>query len=87
MNTVYRSAQRETTVWDDTQRRLGNLPPLPEQSAPAAFAPACESALNAAALRCAPAAKLEALEDDVTGEDDRALEELRRDGAARCAVC
>lgn len=39
MHNVYRSAHRETTQWDDAQRKLGNLPPLPPEHKPEKFAP------------------------------------------------
>ena len=75
MHTVYRNAKRETTEWDDAQRRIGNLPPLPAEELPEAWAPKDEPrGVTADALRAAPAAALAAADGC---DDDRALEQLR----------
>ena len=77
MHTVYRNATRETTEWDDAQRRLGNLPALPPVEKPAAWSPAGGApVLDAAALSTAPRARLESAED--AADDDRVLEDYRR---------
>jgi hypothetical protein len=39
-STSYRKDPSETTEWDDIQRRLGNLPPLPDPKAEEAEEPA-----------------------------------------------
>jgi hypothetical protein len=90
MHTVYKNAHRETTEWDDAQRRLGNLPALPPLEKAAAWASGedalaggaseVQAALDARALRVAPRARLEAAEEGT--EDDRVLEEYRRAQAA-----
>lgn len=66
MHTVYRNAHRETTQWDDAQRKLGNLPPLPPEEKPEKYAPEREPTT---ADRVAEANTAEELEDlEVSGK-------------------
>ena len=79
--TVYKNHIPETTEWDDIQRKLGNLSPLPEQPKPAPFEPKAEVRKNATWLESKGEQELEELQDDTTVEDDRFLEDYR------CAKC
>mmetsp|Transcript_15795 Transcript_15795/g.34244 ORF Transcript_15795/g.34244 Transcript_15795/m.34244 type:complete len:254 (-) Transcript_15795:171-932(-) len=76
--TSYKNHVPETTEWDDIQRKLGNLPSLPEQPKPAPFEPKAEVSKNASWIESQSEQALEELEDDKAIEDDRFLEEYRR---------
>ena len=59
-HTVYRQrGPRETTVWEDSQRALGNLPPLPKEEAPDKGAPGDEPQRGAQRLADMPEQELE----------------------------
>ena len=59
-HTVYRQrGPRETTVWEDSQRALGNLPPLPKEEAPDKWAPGDEPQRGAQRLADMPEQELE----------------------------
>jgi len=79
-HTVYRQrGPRETTEWEDSQRALGNLPPLPKEEAPDKWAPGDEPQRGAQRLADMPEQELEALgSSDDELADDAALAELRR---------
>ena len=79
--TVYKNHTPETTEWDDIHRKLGNLPPLPEQPKQEPFEPTAEVRKNASWIASQDEQALEELEDDKAVEDDRFLEEYR------CAEC
>ena len=61
-HTVYKARERETTIWDDAQRRLGNLPPLPEVWKPEAFSPSEEPSAQERVRRAGTVGEAEALE-------------------------
>ena len=76
---MYRKDPKETTEWDDIQRKLGNLPPLPDPKVTDAIYDVPE--VDEAAAR---AEKLDALDadelsdvDDEEFMDDRFLEEYK----------
>jgi len=71
-----RRASRDTTEWEDAQRRLGNLAPLEDDAPAPPLLLARETVADAAAIRAAPVAALEQLDEETA--DDRALSELRR---------
>ena len=71
-----RRALRDTTEWEDAQRRLGNLAPLEDDAPAPPLVLARETVVDAAAIRAAPVAALEQLDEETA--DDRALSELRR---------
>jgi hypothetical protein len=76
--TVYRKDPRETTEWDDIQRKLGNLPPLPtEDKSKVEEAP--EISAEEARLARLEATGTEELDDIDDDEflDDRFLEEYK----------
>lgn len=77
---VYKDVEGTTTEWDDIQRRLGNLPPKPEPFKPPAWTPSSDE--NAQKDKTWIDDKTEEelleLEDDITLDDDRFLEEYRR---------
>lgn len=74
----YRKDPSETTEWDDIQRKLGNLPPLPEKAAPPPVDDAeidDESALRVV-LDSHTVEELAEVDDDEFA-DDRFFEEYR----------
>jgi thiol-disulfide isomerase/thioredoxin len=75
---TYVAPEGETTEWDDIQRKMGNLPPLPPRFVPDAYAPpeTTERDDPARVSSATSRRELEAMEDDF--EDDRFLEEYRR---------
>lgn len=85
-HTVYRGPEGETTEWDDIQRRIGNLPPLPDAFKPEPWAPGEEKGRGCVAAGSADAARelmnaktereLEEMDED-TLADDRFLEQYR----------
>ena len=78
--TTYRNAQPETTDWDDAQRKIGNLPPLPERAAPPPMAAARgeeEEVRYTAWMDRHSAVELEQIQDDDVVTDDRFMEEYR----------
>lgn len=82
--TVYKAARRETTEWDDWQRRLGNKPELEPEWEPDKFVPRPEIEADAAKPDATWLANVERTDEaegagDADGcADDRELEQLRR---------
>lgn len=62
MHTVYKNAHRETTQWDDAQRKLGNLPPLPPEPVAEKYAPEAEETTANKVDRAQTVDELEELE-------------------------
>ncbi|KAI3865391.1 hypothetical protein MKW92_008154 [Papaver armeniacum] len=78
---IYKDVEGRTTQWDDIQTKLGNLPPKPAPFKPPAFTPAeDESSIpkDKAWLDNKTEQDLEDLEDDPELDDDRFLEEYRK---------
>ena len=61
-HTVYTNAHRETTLWDDAQRKHGNLPPLPPEWKPEVFSPATEQSAEQRLAAASTAEELQQLE-------------------------
>lgn len=75
-STSYRKDPRETTEWDDIQRKLGNLPPLPEpEKAEEVEVEVDPETVRAARLDAAAADELDEFEDEFV--DDRFYEMYR----------
>eukprot|EP00899_Mesostigma_viride_P025083 jgi/Mesvir1/575/Mv02021-RA.1 len=73
---TYKDVPGKTTQWDDIQRKLGNLPPLPEIKKPDPWAPTSEPSGKEVIDAQDSVTGLEELEDEF--EDDRFLEEYRK---------
>jgi hypothetical protein len=76
----YKNAHLETTDWDDAQRKIGNLPPLPEREVTPPMAAARseeEEARDTSWMDRRSAVELEAMQDDSVATDDRFMEEYR----------
>eukprot|EP00898_Chlorokybus_atmophyticus_P000449 jgi/Chlat1/1404/Chrsp12S01976 len=76
---VHKDVPGTTTQWDDIQRRLGNLPPLPERPKPAPWEPSSDEGAprDAAAVARLDEEELEELHDELDA-DDRFLEQYRQ---------
>uniref|UniRef100_A0A7N0UA37 Phosducin domain-containing protein n=1 Tax=Kalanchoe fedtschenkoi TaxID=63787 RepID=A0A7N0UA37_KALFE len=76
---VYKDVEGASTQWDDIQRKLGNLPPKPPAYKPTPFTPAPESVTKDGTwIDDKTEEELEELEDDLDLDDDRFLEEYRK---------
>ncbi|XP_026392582.1 phosducin-like protein 3 isoform X2 [Papaver somniferum] len=78
---IYKDVEGRTTQWDDIQTKLGNLPPKPAPFKPPAFTPAEDESSkpkDKAWLDNKTEQDLEDLEDDPELDDDRFLEEYRK---------
>lgn len=80
-NFVYKDAEGTSTEWDDIQRKLGNLPEKPPPKPTPGWVPEPDrenAPKNAAWLQTKSIEELEDLEDDSLVEDDRFLEQYRK---------
>ena len=62
MHSVYRNRSRQTTLWDDAQRKHGNLPELEPEWKPDEFSPASEQTAAERIAAATSAGQLEELE-------------------------
>ena len=85
LHTVYKGDPRDTTQWDDIQRRLGNLPPKAPVWKPEKYTAEVEEVKDRAWVDSKAAEELSDLEDEFA--DDRFMEEYRWAGTAGTCPC